>query len=143
MINCREDKSDQYGNECVVPTFGGCWEAGAGVVTVHTSMTWSMGGGTWSFTSQMSSLRNFVSRFKYSLSFSDSSTPVCSGLWLALQENCRELGLKMLTIFSFLSHAIRKWLRISAKQTLQEPKPTFLTSKPTWFHLRSLMQMLQ
>lgn len=91
MINCREDKSDQYGNECVVPTFGGCWEAGAGVVTVHTSMTWSMGGGTWSFTSQMSSLRNFVSRFKYSLSFSDSSTPVCSGLWLALQENCREL----------------------------------------------------
>lgn len=92
MINCREDKSDQYGNECVVPTFGGCWEAGAGVVTVHTSMTWSMGGGTWSFTSQMSSLRNFVSRFKYSLSFSDSSTPVCSGLWLALQENCRELG---------------------------------------------------
>lgn len=75
-----------------VPTFGGCWEAGAGVVTVHTSMTWSMGGGTWSFTSQMSSLRNFVSRFKYSLSFSDSSTPVCSGLWLALQENCRELG---------------------------------------------------
>lgn len=92
MINCGEDKSDQYGNECVVPTFGGCWEAGAGVVTVHTSMTWSMGGGTWSFTSQMSSLRNFVSRFKYSLSFSDSSTPVCSGLWLALQENCRELG---------------------------------------------------
>lgn len=84
-----------------VPTFGGCWEAGAGVVTVHTSMTWSMGGGTWSFTSQMSSLRNFVSRFKYSLSFSDSSTPVCSGLWLALQENCRELGLKMLTLFFF------------------------------------------
>lgn len=89
-----------------LPTFGGCWEAGVEVVTVHTSITWSMGGGTWSSTSQMSSLRNFVSRFKYSLSFSDSSTPVCSGLLLALQENFRELGLKMLTMFFSLLQCV-------------------------------------